>query len=197
MTLPVITVVKPADLATQKNGELGPCSLTSIYFVGAGYASLHPQPARSWNALVAACLRDTGRKLSVTSVADAYRSLQQQTDVFLRRYMTPYNPLYCTLSDSRTWNGVKYYKRYNVAPVAVPGTSNHGWGLAVDVAIWSSSLNKRVGITSDANVWAWLQANAVKFGWSWELQSEPWHIRYYSGDSVPQAVLDVEAALGM
>jgi hypothetical protein len=34
---------------------------------------------------------------------------------------------------------------------------------------------------------------APSLGWSWELQSEPWHIRYVAGDKVPQAVLDFEA----
>lgn len=197
MTLPVITVIKPSDLVNQKNGELATCSLTSVYFAGAGHASLHPLAARAWNAFAVSCFNATGKKLSVTSVADAYRSLAQQTEVFLQRYVKGYNPLICTLSDQRVWNGVRYYKRYKVAPVAVPATSNHGWGLAVDAAIFSASTNTRVGITSNSAVWQWVQASAVKFGFSWETQSEPWHIRYYAGDKVPAAVLAVEKALGI
>lgn len=197
MTLPVTTVVRPRDLTGQKNGELGPCLLESIYFVGAGHASLHKAAARAWNALAVACLKATGKKLTVTSVADAYRSLQQQTDVFLNRYVKVYNPLTCTLADQRVWNGVRYYKKRGVAAVAVPATSNHGWGLAVDVAIWSSASNSRVGITSNSQVWQWVLANAQKYGFSWEMQSEPWHIRYVTGDIVPIAVLDVEKSLGI
>lgn len=197
MTLPVIAVTKPADLTGQKNGELGPCVLTSVYFVGVGHASLHTLSARAWNALAVACLKATGKKLSITSAADAYRSLQQQIDVFNQRYVKTYNPLTCTLDDQRVWNGVRYYKKRGVAAVAVPATSNHGWGLALDAALWSSSTNSRVGITSNSTVWAWLQANALKFGFSWESQAEPWHIRYYAGDKIPQAVLDVEKALGV
>jgi hypothetical protein len=34
----------------------------------------------------------------------------------------------------------------------------------------------------------WLLANADWFGFSWELQSEPWHLRYYVGDRVPLKV---------
>jgi len=60
--------------------------------------------------------------------------------------------------------------------MAAPGTSNHNLGIAVD--IWSAS-GKRL---------EWLLANALRFGWSWELQSEPWHIRYVAGDNVPDAV---------
>ena len=55
------------------------------------------------------------------------------------------------------------------APTAIPGTSMHEWGLAVD---WSnvSSL-----ITSHSNpAWQWLSSNAGRFGFA-NLPSEPWH----------------------
>jgi len=39
----------------------------------------------------------------------------------------------------------------------------------------------------------WMLQNIEKFGFSWEVQSEPWHIRYCAGDNIPQAVLDFEA----
>ena len=68
-----------------------------------------------------------------------------------------------------------------MAPMATPATSNHGWGLAVDV--WSAN-GKRLD---------WMLQNCDKYGFSWEVQSEPWHIRYVCGDILPQAVLDYEA----
>jgi hypothetical protein len=34
--------------------------------------------------------------------------------------------------------------------------------------------------------------HAGEFGWSWELQSEPWHLRYVAGDEVPAAVIEFE-----
>jgi hypothetical protein len=40
--------------------------------------------------------------------------------------------------------------------------------------------------------WPWFRANAERYGFSWELQSEPWHIRYVTGDDIPQAVIDFE-----
>ena len=61
-----------------------------------------------------------------------------------------------------------------VASAACPGTSNHGWGLAVD--IYAVGAEGRL---------EWLLDNAARFGWSWELQSEPWHIRYVLGDTLP------------
>jgi len=36
----------------------------------------------------------------------------------------------------------------------------------------------------------WLLANAARFGFSWEVQSEPWHLRYVAGDETPKAVKD-------
>jgi LAS superfamily LD-carboxypeptidase LdcB len=34
----------------------------------------------------------------------------------------------------------------------------------------------------------WLLKNAHLYGFSWEVQSEPWHLRYVAGDDVPEAV---------
>jgi LAS superfamily LD-carboxypeptidase LdcB len=64
--------------------------------------------------------------------------------------------------------------------MAVPGTSKHNLGIAVDIK--NSTEPKRL---------QWLAANAVSFGFSWEVvPSEPWHLRYVCGDAKPQRVLD-------
>ena len=60
------------------------------------------------------------------------------------------------------------------ALAAVPGTSNHGWGLAVDLC---------GGINSTGSPqWRWMQANAPRFGFinpPWARpgaeKPEPWH----------------------
>jgi len=61
---------------------------------------------------------------------------------------------------------------------AVPGTSNHGWGLAVDICAESYAGSR----------WAWLAANAPAFGWDnpdWARPGgskyEPWHWEYTAG----------------
>jgi len=152
---------------------------------------MHHIAARAWEALRAVAWR-AGVRLSVSG--NPYRSYEQQLNLFNQRYTSTYDPGINTLEDKRVWNGVTYYKRIGVAAVAVPGTSNHGWGLAVDTAIdadgdlafeWPPKSLDQAAIN-------WLLANASKYGFSWELQSEPWHIRYVTGDSVPQAVLDYE-----
>ena len=62
--------------------------------------------------------------------------------------------------------------------LATPGKSQHNLGLAVDVH--SASEPKRLN---------WLIANVKEFGFSWEVvPSEPWHLRYVSGDNIPASV---------
>ncbi|SKC60857.1 M15 family metallopeptidase [Krasilnikoviella flava] len=61
---------------------------------------------------------------------------------------------------------------------AVPGTSNHGWGLAVDIC----------PETYAGSRWDWLAANAPAYGWDnpdWARPGgskyEPWHWEYTAG----------------
>ena len=82
-------------------------------------------------------------------VTDSYRSLAMQIDVHQRKpNMT-----------------------------AIPGTSNHGWGKAVDLC---DGVNDFGTVTYD-----WMKANAARFGWfhpSWAepgtSRPEPWHWEY-------------------
>ena len=46
---------------------------------------------------------------------------------------------------------------------AVPGTSNHGWGLAVDADV------------TDPATLTWLRTNAHRFGFVEAVPREPWH----------------------
>jgi hypothetical protein len=77
-------------------------------------------------------------------VSDSYRSYRQQVSVFRKR----------------------------PSLAAVPGTSNHGWGLAVDLGC---------GVQSSRSAqYRWLTRNASRFGWvhpAWALHDpyEPWH----------------------
>lgn len=191
MTYPVAQVVMPADLRGVTNGKLPAHLLRSVS--PNPVWQMHHLAARAWEALRATAWKN-GIQLSVSG--NPYRSYAQQETLFLQRYTSTYNPGINTLTDQRTWNGVKYYKRIGVAAVATPGTSNHGWGLAVDTAIdadgdlefeWPPK-------SLDQNAINWLLNNASKYGFSWEIQSEPWHIRYVTGDKLPEAVLVFESS---
>lgn len=176
MVLPIRTVVRPAVLAGQSNGLLPASILVDTPGVAGGpLVRLVTPAARAWRALTAAGER-AGHDLMATSVVDSYRPYAVQENVFRQRYTTAYIPGV----EAKVWLGTTWYKRSGYASAAVPGTSNHGWGLAVDVAHAS-------GVLLD-----WLVAHAPAYGWSWELQSEPWHIRYCTGDAIPAAVLTYE-----
>lgn len=68
---------------------------------------------------------------------------------------------------------------------ATPGTSNHGWGTAIDVN----------GLDYGTPAYNWLMKNGKRFGWEnpeWAVQGgskeEPWHWEYIGGGSdVPRS----------
>lgn len=129
----------------------------------------------------AAALAD-GIELKIATVDRSYRIYQTQEQIFRARYTTTWR----AGAQVRYWNGVAWYKKPGVATAAVPGTSNHGWGLAVDAG---TETDGDAGVESfDQRAIDWLMLYAAAFGWSWEIQSEPWHLRYWAGDAVPLAV---------
>ena len=165
---PVRPIVLPRDLRGETPGFLPEHLLRPIK----PYGRLHYLAADAYHALRAAGLSDGIRPFKPTSVGDTYRTVDMQRAGFLQRYQEQH----IMGSSTRKWNGKVWYLKPGFAPMAAPGTSNHNLGIAVD--IWSAS-GERL---------EWLLANALRFGWSWELQSEPWHIRYVAGDNVPDAV---------
>ena len=185
MKLPIQKVVLPSTLARITNGNL-PDRITKE--VGPD-GKLEITAARAWLALVSAA-KDAGYDLTYT-YGGTFRSYMSQVDLFKRRYTLTYSPVKNTTTQSRTWNGQRWWKLRGVAAAATPGTSNHGWGLAIDTALGTHPKDAKP-ITPALG---WLVENAPEYGFSWELKSEPWHIRYVKGDRVPQAVLDFEAGV--
>lgn len=170
MKYKVQRVVPPSDIKNAKNGQLPQSVLRQI---DGGH--LHHLAADAWNAMVAAGAR-AGIALKPISRWDTYRPYERQESLFYARYQTKKRLTRVT----RVWQGKTWYLKKGVAPAAVPGTSNHGWGLAVDVA------------NASGRTLRWLDGNAHKFGFSWEVESGPnaeaWHIRYHAGDNIPTKV---------
>lgn len=79
-------------------------------------------------------------------------------------------------SSYRTYAAQQYYWNLYVSGrgnlAARPGTSNHGWGRAVDLAApWMRS---------------WIDNNGARYGWrKVEAPSEWWHVNYVGGFSAP------------
>ncbi|QTE30315.1 M15 family metallopeptidase [Pengzhenrongella sicca] len=85
----------------------------------------------------------------------------------------------CLVSAYRTLAEQRTLKATKGGLAAIPGRSNHGWGLAIDLC--SSE-------TRGAS-WTWLKANGAMYGWenpAWALSGgsgphEPWHWEYTRG----------------
>lgn len=124
------------------NGRLPGAVLSSI--VG---GRLRRDAAKSWNAMNAESIRKYGVTLRPTGSRSSYRPYADQ--------------LYF-------WN---LYRSGRGNLAAYPGTSNHGWGLAVDV-----STPRQAQIINQIG---------AKFGWQkrWsDAQSEWWHFKWRTGN---------------
>jgi LAS superfamily LD-carboxypeptidase LdcB len=167
---PVVPVKLCSCLKGVKPGELPAKLLRGIE----GKGKLHHCAADAYEAMDAAA-NAAGIDLSPTSQADTYRSLETQEYGFYQRYTDTPKPALMK-QKPRIYKGKAWYLKKGMAPMAVPGTSNHNLGIAIDI--------------KDANGprLAWLLANEHLYGFSHELDSEPWHIRYVAGDNTPDAV---------
>jgi hypothetical protein len=84
-------------------------------------------------------------------ISDSYRPLKIQCNIFN--------------FDIYEKTGKRIKIGTSSVPVASPGTSNHGWGRALDL--------------SSRKAQQWIKDNGYKYGWCWgEVKSEPWHFTY-------------------
>lgn len=195
-------MVHPSSLRGVQNGEI---PSDRLELVGVGSARQERTAARSWKALFAEMRRATGIELRHVG---EYRSYDQQVRLFTSRYepcsaatywvtpssrrkQWPDEPRKPDLLKGRTyWRKIRRPDGSYPATAATPGTSNHGWGLALDLAEEYDSDTSPDPIRT--HMVQWLCDNAHRFGISAELQSEPWHWRYVAGDNIPRATLDWE-----
>jgi peptidoglycan DL-endopeptidase CwlO len=104
---------------------------------------------------------------------DAAAAFAALNEAYGRTFGTPV----CVTDSYRTFDSQVRLYGQKPALAAVPGTSNHGWGLAVDLCGGAESFGSAT--------YAWLAANAPAFGWvnpSWARpgagREEPWHWEY-------------------
>ncbi|MDJ0767446.1 MAG: M15 family metallopeptidase [Ilumatobacter sp.] len=124
----------PEDLAAFGNGRIPKDALSPL--AAQPNHRLTAPAAAAWDAVVRAAAAD-GFELTIT---DSYRSYPQQVDLAERKGL---------------------YAEGGLA--ARPGTSNHGWGLAVDADVRDPALLE------------WLKTNGPRFGWVEAVPREPWH----------------------
>ena len=129
------TLEPPASLKAYGNGKIPAGALTEI---GVGSHRLYGPAAESFKRMMADA-RAAGVDVGVT---DSYRSYEQQVDLAERKGL---------------------YSQGGLA--ATPGTSNHGWGLSLDLDL-------------NAEAQAWMRANGEKYGFVEDVPREPWHWTY-------------------
>jgi len=159
MILPVKSVTLPHDLKNQANGKL---DANLLLPVDGGH--MHHLAAKHFTSLAFAA-KKAGFILKPTSEVDTYRNYAVQLTTFFKRYDNTKRATRTEKFENKQW-----WLKPGVAGAAVPGTSNHGWGLAIDIAHVTPAMLE------------WLVKHADAYGFSWESQSENWHIRYYKGD---------------
>lgn len=117
------------------NGRIPAAALAEVG--GTGHRLAAPAAA-AMEALLGKARAD-GVTIGIT---DSYRGYDEQVDLARRKGL---------------------YSQGGLA--AKPGTSDHGWGLAVDLDL-------------DAQAQAWMRANAGRFGFTENTPREPWHWKF-------------------
>lgn len=127
----------PSDLAVYGNGQVPTSALASVGTTG---HRLWTPAASAFESLLAAAKSD-GVEIGIT---DSYRSYDSQVDL-------------------AAWKGL--YSEGGLA--AKPGTSDHGWGLSLDLKLDPAALS-------------WMRAHGASYGFAEDVPREPWHWTFQS-----------------
>jgi LAS superfamily LD-carboxypeptidase LdcB len=97
----------------------------------------------------------------------------------------------------RKFLGKTWFLKKGKSPSATPGTSNHGWALAIDVGL-ATKTGTIASLAGNAKAFAWMCQNAPRYGFylagpSKKLgkpnpEFEAWHWQYCLGDKIPPAL---------
>lgn len=187
MAQPVLPAVIPVSVRSFDNGQI-PRSLLTTADPG---ELLADEADVTYQAMRDACHTATGHRFQIMP-GGGYRDLPAQINLFHQRYETPPH----AGRPTKVYEGIVYSLRVDahghlLADAAVPGTSNHGYAAAVDVAVPiidpdTGKIVGWIGIKS-SGAWTWLTENATDFGWSWEYTSgaEPWHLHTCTPTGAP------------
>jgi LAS superfamily LD-carboxypeptidase LdcB len=105
--------------------------------------------------------------------ADAAASFNQMSRAYAQHFGSPI----CVTDSYRTYDEQVAVKEIKPDLAAVPGTSNHGWAMAVDLCDGVQTFGTA---THD-----WMRRNSLRYGWflpAWAMpggsKPEPWHWEY-------------------
>jgi zinc D-Ala-D-Ala carboxypeptidase len=126
----------PPEFVAYGNGRIPEDQLVPV---GQGGHRLHSAASQSFQQMRA----DAASQGITLKLTDSYRPYAEQVDLAERKGL---------------------YSQGGLA--ATPGTSIHGWGLAIDVNV------------NDQATLSWLRANASRYGWVEPVPREAWHWEY-------------------
>jgi hypothetical protein len=157
-----------------RNGELPSRAMAEVLprgkhgTSGRSRAFLRKDAAASWNRAVAQVEADVGLQLTVRGWT---RTITEQRTFFFQRYRRGARSPF---ADYRRFDGATY-GRVKGAAAAVPGYSNHGWGLAVDVndfgGVGEFGNRRRSKAYPILKEHGWTETEGRRV-------SEPWHLVY-------------------
>jgi LAS superfamily LD-carboxypeptidase LdcB len=185
MKVPYKKLVLPAVLNGQINGRLDKNLLAPVKCGG----KMLKVAAEAFNDMY-----EEAQAAGVTlrNIGD-YRSFDGQLAMFNDRY---------SLKDqgrkpqvTRTFEGKTWFLKKGKAPSAAPDPtgkkgSNHGWGLAIDLAA-EGKQGELVSLGGTKKAYPWMLKNAPRFGFYLQTDNtkspefEAWHWQYCEGDALP------------
>lgn len=183
---PYKKLVLPKGLKGQINGRLDKALLERVKTGGKMYKTAAEQFNKMYDAAIAA-------GITLRNIGD-YRSFDGQLQMFLDRYEVA-KPNDKRLASKKTvtrkYDGKLWILKKGKAPSAAPDPtgksgSNHGWGLAIDLAVEGKGGNI-VGMASAPKAFKWMCVNAPTFGFYLQgsdpksPEFEAWHWQYCDG----------------
>lgn len=154
------------------NGNMDPDRLLKV-----GICVLERDAAYTYSLMKEAAEND-----GVTLRTDGcYRTLRKQEAAYDKRCPVKVLPVYADngVSGAKVQTGTRRARVCSGPPTAFPGTSNHGWGRAIDFK------DRYNVLTCYDTEFHWLKNNAHRFGWvhpAWahcgKDTQEPWHWEY-------------------
>jgi hypothetical protein len=168
------------------NGQIPLAALDPVPSALGGDAYLLPLVAASFMRVREAAAR-IGFDLRCTSAGDGFRSYQRQVNVFRQRYRRSYAEYSKGRVDKRTWDDAYarqhglagVYYRYNGPAAAVPGTSNHGKGITVDIAkmpgYGTARFNQLAALLA-AEGWSNAEGARIDEPWHWNQTRTAYHV---------------------
>lgn len=198
-TVPTSRVTVPTFLVGAPNGELPSEWLRSWDEDGKMFLPVSYAFQALYLGAVGVGITVSHRRADSTG---RFRTLQRQYEMLHERYVPYYisgardtNYVPAHYFQGKYYAAAMWYLKPGNAMAATPGKSNHGYGLADDMASDVNADNVPEGLND--TLLMWLRDNSVAYGIGLETRSERWHWHWIGGDTLSQRVVNTLTAAGV